>query len=105
MGRSWRLPSIQCLVHLLPRLRQLPLANLLRRVRLRPGHAAVVDADARAAVSRTLVAAAAAGQLSPAQKQTLAQIVAERTGLSQAEAEKRVRPSLCRCPEGAGDGA
>jgi hypothetical protein len=54
------------------------------------GRAAVVDADARAAVSRTLVAAAAAGQLSPPQKQTLAQIVAERTGLSQAEAEKRV---------------
>src|SRR6185436_17818234 len=53
------------------------------------GHAAIVDADARGAVSRTLVAAAA-GQLSPTQKQTLAQIVAERTGLSQAEAEKRV---------------
>jgi hypothetical protein len=54
------------------------------------GRTAVVDADARAAVSRTLVARATAGQLSPAQKQTLAQIVAERTGLSQAEAEKRV---------------
>jgi hypothetical protein len=54
------------------------------------GRAAVVDADARAIVSRTLVAAAAAGQLSPPQKQTLAQIVAERTGLSQADAEKRV---------------
>ena len=54
------------------------------------GHAAIVDADARGAVSRTLVAAAAGGQLSPTQKQTLAQIVAERTGLSQAEAEKRI---------------
>jgi hypothetical protein len=54
------------------------------------GRTAVVDVDARAAVSRTLVARATAGQLSPAQKQTLAQIVAERTGLSQAEAEKRV---------------
>jgi ParB-like chromosome segregation protein Spo0J len=54
------------------------------------GHAAIVDAEARGAVSRTLVTAAAAGQLSPTQKQTLAQIVAERTGLSQAEAEKRV---------------
>jgi hypothetical protein len=51
---------------------------------------AVVDTDARAAVSRTLVAAAADGQLSPARKQTLAQIVAERTGLSQEEAAKRV---------------
>jgi hypothetical protein len=54
------------------------------------GRAAVVDADARSTVSRTLVAAAAEGQLSPSRKQTLAQIVAERTGLSQAEAEKRV---------------
>lgn len=54
-----------------------------------PG-ATVLDTDARAAVSRTLVSAAAADQLSPSQKQTLARIVAERTGLSQAEAEKRV---------------
>jgi hypothetical protein len=52
--------------------------------------AAVVDSDARAAVSRTLVAAAVAGQLAPPQKQTLAKIVADRTGLPQAEAEKRV---------------
>ena len=54
------------------------------------GRAVVVDADARSTVSRTLVAAAAAGQLSPSRKQTLTQIVAERTGLSQAEADKRV---------------
>ena len=54
------------------------------------GRAVVMDSDARAAVSRTLVTAAAAGQLSPSRKQTLARIVAERTGLSQAEAEKRV---------------
>lgn len=54
------------------------------------GRAAVVDADARSTVSRTLVAAAAEGQLSASRKQTLTQIVAERTGLSQAEAEKRV---------------
>ena len=54
------------------------------------GRAAVVDADARATVSRTLVAAATQGQLSPSRKQTLAQIVAERTGLSKAEADKRV---------------
>ena len=54
------------------------------------GRAAVVDADARSTVSRTLVAAAAEEQLSPSRKQTLAQIVAEHTGLSQAEAEKRV---------------
>ena len=54
------------------------------------GRAAVVDADARSTVSRTLVAAATEGQLNPSRKQTLAQIVAERTGLSQEEAEKRV---------------
>ena len=54
------------------------------------GRAVVMDSDARAAVSRTLVTAAAAGQLSPSRKQTLARIVAERTGLPQAEAEKRV---------------
>jgi hypothetical protein len=55
----------------------------------RAGRPVVVD-DERAAVSRTLVAAAAGGQLKPTQKQTLARIVAERTGLPQAEAEKRV---------------
>jgi hypothetical protein len=54
------------------------------------GRAVVMDSDARAAVSRTLVTAAAAGQLSPSRKQTLARIVAERTGLPHAEAEKRV---------------
>jgi hypothetical protein len=68
-----------------------PAAGEPSKARATPaGHAAVVDADARGAVSRTLVAAAAGGQLSPTQKQTLAQIVAERTGLSQAEAEKRI---------------
>ena len=66
-------------------------ADQLPATRAAPaGHAAAVDADARGAVSRPLVAAAASDQLTPAQKQTLAQIVAERTGLSQAEAEKRV---------------
>ena len=54
------------------------------------GRAVVVDADSRSTVSRTLVAAATEGQLSPARQQTLAQIVAERTGLSQEEAAKRV---------------
>jgi hypothetical protein len=54
------------------------------------GRVAVADPETRAVVSRTLVAAAAAGQLRPPQKQTLARIVAERSGISQAEAEKRV---------------
>jgi len=48
------------------------------------------DRDVRATVARTLTAAAGNGQLTPAQKRTLAQIVAQRTGLSQAEAEQRV---------------
>jgi hypothetical protein len=52
--------------------------------------AAVPDSEARAAITRTLIAAAANGQVTPAQKRTLAQIVSERTGISQAEAEKRV---------------
>jgi hypothetical protein len=52
--------------------------------------AVVPDTEARASIARTLVAAAAAGQLTPAQKRTLAQIVSERTGISQAEAEQRI---------------
>ena len=52
--------------------------------------AVVPDTEARASIARTLVAAVAAGQLTPAQKRTLAQIVSERTGISQAEAEQRV---------------
>jgi hypothetical protein len=52
--------------------------------------AVVPDTEARAMVARTLTGAVAAGQLTPAQKRTLAQIVSERTGISQAEAEQRV---------------
>jgi hypothetical protein len=52
--------------------------------------AVVPDSDARGVIARTLIAAAAAGELTPAQKRSLAQIVSERTGLSQADAEKRV---------------
>jgi hypothetical protein len=52
--------------------------------------AVVPDTEARAVVARTLTAAASAGQLSAAQKRTLAQIVSERTGISQADAEQRV---------------
>jgi hypothetical protein len=63
------------------------------------GRAAVMDPDARATVSRTLVTAAAAGQLSPSRKQTLARIVAERTGLPQAEAEKRVDQAYAAAKE------
>ncbi len=52
--------------------------------------AVVPDSEAHAVIARTLIAAAAAGELTPAQKRSLAQIVSERTGLSQADAEKRV---------------
>lgn len=52
--------------------------------------AVVPDSEARATITRTLIAAAANGRVTPTQKRTLAQIVSERTGISQAEAEKRV---------------
>jgi hypothetical protein len=52
--------------------------------------ATVPDSEARATIARTLTAAAAAGQLTPAQKRTLGQILSERTGISQADAEQRV---------------
>jgi hypothetical protein len=52
--------------------------------------AVVPDSEARAVIARTLTSSVAAGQLTPAQKRTLAQIVSERTGISQADAEKRV---------------
>jgi hypothetical protein len=52
--------------------------------------AVVPDSEARAVIARTLTASVAAGQLKPVQKRTLAQIVSERTGISQADAEKRI---------------
>lgn len=52
--------------------------------------AAVPDSEIRAMVARTLVAAAGTGQLTPAQKRTLGQVISERTGISQADAERRV---------------
>lgn len=48
------------------------------------------DAETRGLASRTLVSASTGGQLDAARKQTLVRLVAERTGLPQAEAEKRV---------------
>ena len=77
----------------------------------------VPDTEARAVIARTLTAAAAAGQLSPSQKRTLAQIVSERTGISQTEAEQRIdqaykdavsaietraKPRFCRARHGDG---
>jgi hypothetical protein len=51
---------------------------------------AVPESEIRAMVARTLVAAAGTGQLTPAQKRTLGQVISERTGISQADAERRV---------------
>ena len=46
--------------------------------------------DVRAEVTRTLAAAVTAGALKPADREYLAQVVAQRTGLAPAEAERRV---------------
>jgi hypothetical protein len=54
------------------------------------GRTTPADSDVRSTVSRMLVGAVGDGQLNPASKQTLVQLVVQRTGLSQAEAEKRV---------------
>jgi hypothetical protein len=54
------------------------------------GRVVILDDAARAAIARTLVAASAQDRLTPAQRSTLAQILAERTGVPQAEAERRV---------------
>lgn len=49
-----------------------------------------LDTQTTAEVTRTIASAVASGQLSQADKSYLAQVVAQRTGLDQAEAEKRV---------------
>jgi len=46
--------------------------------------------DTRAEATRTLTTAVASGELTPADRRYLAQIVAQRTGLSQADAERQV---------------
>lgn len=51
---------------------------------------AAANGDPRPEVARILANAVAAGSLPPADKTYLAQLVAQRTGLSQADAEKRV---------------
>jgi len=48
------------------------------------------ESEARSMIARTLVAAAAAGELTAAQKRTIAQIVSERTGISETDAAARV---------------
>ena len=51
-------------------------------------------ADARSEVSRLLLRSAGKGEVSSADRTYLAQLVAARTGISQADAEKRVTQSL-----------
>ena len=51
-------------------------------------------ADARSEVSRLLLRSAGKGEVSSADRTYLAQLVATRTGISQADAEKRVTQSL-----------
>lgn len=55
-----------------------------------PAATQTATADVRADVTRTLTAAVAAGQLAPADRRYLAQIVAQRTGQPQADAERQV---------------
>ena len=55
-----------------------------------PAEATIASPELRREVTVTLTNAVAAGELRPADRQALAQIVAQRTGLSTAEAEKRV---------------
>jgi hypothetical protein len=55
-----------------------------------PAEAAIPTPELRREVAVTLANAVAAGELRPTDRQALAQIVAQRTGLSTAEAEKRV---------------
>ena len=57
------------------------------------------DGAAAAQASRILVASAAAGEMSPEDKTYLAQLVAARTGLSQADATARVDTVLARIEE------
>jgi hypothetical protein len=58
-----------------------------------------VNVESRAVVERTLTAAATQGALNPTQRQTIAQVVAARTGMSQADAEKRVDQAFARAQE------
>lgn len=57
------------------------------------------DAAAAAQASRILVAAAATGEMSPADKTYLGQLVAARTGLSEADATARVNTVLAQVNE------
>lgn len=57
------------------------------------------DATAAAQASRILVASAAAGEMSPADRTYLGQLVAARTGLSEADATARVNTVLAQVNE------
>jgi hypothetical protein len=54
------------------------------------------DADVREEAGRILATGLAQGELSPADRSYLAQVIAARTGVSQPEAEKRVSDALAQ---------
>ncbi len=60
-------------------------------------------ADVRAAISRTLVASARSGELTPADKTYLGQVIAARTGSDQAAAEARVDAAVAQVRRTAAD--
>jgi general stress protein CsbA len=64
--------------------------TMLRGVTGKSGTGQPLDNETRADITRTIAGAVAAGQLSAGDRTYLAQVVAQRTGLAQPEAEKRV---------------
>lgn len=63
--------------------------------------AASTDSDVRAEISRTLAKSTAAGEISAQDRAYLTQLVAQRTGLSPQEAEKRVADAVNAAREAA----
>ena len=63
---------------------------MLRGVTGKSGNGQPLDSETRADITRTIASAVAAGQLSAGDRTYLAQVVAQRTGIAQPEAEKRV---------------
>ena len=64
--------------------------TMLRGVTGKSGNGQPLDSETRADITRTIASAVAAGQLSAGDRTYLAQVVAQRTGIAQPEAEKRV---------------
>jgi hypothetical protein len=77
-----------------------PAAAPAATARPRPANAPAAD-DTRAEMSRVLARAAATGSMSSDDRAYLAQLVAQRTGVSQQEAEKRVNDAITAAREAA----